>query len=486
MGAAEPVSAREPWLEPGYGDVEAVTRRDGLVEVGFANGDVVELDATALGVTGEFTVDIAEGGAAVLVETLTGEREIDWMVVRSAADPAFAQALRERDAEEARRIGRRLRALRENRGMSQKAVASVVGMSAPQLAKLEQGETDMRISTLRSLLRALGASFADIAGPDAPEVSVKELAKRAQRAGAPSDVVKRIVVAVDPRRVPELISRAFGWDPANILADRLVPPALAAPVKLKRRGVVADEGTGLLVLAESLARRSALAYRGEPGVVPGDPAALRRAILGDATQMTLEALVRWCWDAGVLVVPMQAKGGFGASAWLVGEQPVVVIKEAPDYKARWLFVLAHELGHVAHGHVTDGAVVDVEKVWAGGDDAEEAQANAYALDLLVPGHHEMLDEIRRRSEGPDAHRKFKFKAIDVARARGFSETLVLLVAAFGLLEVAEDKDRWGSANNEAKKEGSARAVVAKEFARSLDLEQLDRLDVALIQAVALG
>lgn len=162
-----------PWMQPGYGDVESAARHGELIEVVFANGDVVRVDPMALCVTNAFRVSVAEGGAAVLVTTLAGEREIDWMVVRASADAAFAQELRERDAAEARRIGRRLRALRENQGVSQKAIAGVVGMSPPQLAKLEQGETDMRISTLRSLLRALGASFSDIAGPDAPEVSVR-------------------------------------------------------------------------------------------------------------------------------------------------------------------------------------------------------------------------------------------------------------------------------------------------------------------------
>ena len=247
------MSASEPWMELGYGDVEAAARRDRLVEVAFANGEVVQIDPAALGVSGDFTVDVAEGGAAVLVRTHESEREIDWMVVRSAADPAFAQALRERDAEEARRIGRRLRALRENRGMSQNGVANVVGMSAPQLAKLEQGETDMRISTLRSLLRALGASFADIAGPDAPEVSVKEITKRAQRVGVPAEVVKRIAGAVDPRELLDVLGRGFGWNAGSILADKLTPPVLAAAVTLKRRSTTKDEGQALLVLAESRA-----------------------------------------------------------------------------------------------------------------------------------------------------------------------------------------------------------------------------------------
>src|SRR4051812_36217840 len=118
MGEAEPMSDSAPWMQPGYGDVESAARHGELIEVVFANGDVVRVDPMALGVTNAFQVSVAEGGAAVLVTTLAGEREIDWMVVRAAADAAFAQELRERDAEEARRIGRRLRALRENQGMS--------------------------------------------------------------------------------------------------------------------------------------------------------------------------------------------------------------------------------------------------------------------------------------------------------------------------------------------------------------------------------
>lgn len=480
------MSAREPWMEPGYGDVKAAAHCDGLVEVVFANGDIVQLDPTALGVTGEFIVDMAEGGAAVLIGTRDGEREIDWTVVRAAADPVFAHQLRDRDAEEARRIGRRLRALRENRGMSQKAVAGLVGMSSPQLAKLEQGDTDMRISTLRSLLRALGADFADIAGPDAPEVSAKELSRRAQRAGVPADVIKRITSAVDPGQLADVLGRAFGWDARSILADQLAPPVLANAPTLKRRSVTAKDRTALLALAESLAQRSALAFAGRPGVVPADPRALRELVVGKGTEITLDALARWCWQAGIVVVPMLAKGGFSAGAWLIGNQPVVVLKEAPDFKAWWLFALAHELGHLAHGHVGRSGLVDLEPGWEGRDDEQEAQANEYALDLLVPDHETMLDEIRHRLKGLDPDEKLKFKAMDAAAARGYNIPLVLLVTAFGLRDLARDDSRWGSANKEAGKEGSARAVVVREFTRNLDLEQLDRLDAALIRAVAVG
>jgi transcriptional regulator with XRE-family HTH domain len=480
------MTARDPWLEPGYGDVEAARRQGEFIVVAFANGDIVQIEPIALGLTGDFEVGVSEGGTAILVKTQEGDRELDWMVVRSVDDPAFALELRERDAEEARRIGRRLRALRENRGMTQRAVAKVVGMSSPQLAKLEQGETDMRISTLRSLLRALGASFADIAGPQAPEISGKELTKRAQRAGVPAEIVKRIASRVDPSHLLDVVARAFRWDPRSILADELEPPLPAAAPALKSRGTTGDKDEALLVLGESLAQRSALAYSGDPGMVPEDPGALRDAVVGGGTEITLELLVQWCWENGILVVPMEAKGGFSAGAWLIGDQRVVVLKEAPDYKAYWLFALAHELGHFARGHVARRGLVDVGPAWTGPDDKQEKEANAYALDLLVPGYREMLAEIRQRLEGLDPDARFKFKAIDAAKARGYNVPLVLLVAAFGLPDLGRPDSRWGSAINEAKPEGSARAVVGTEFARNIDLEQLDRLDALLVRAVAIG
>ena len=87
-------------------------------------------------------------------------------------------------------------------------------------------------------------------------------------------------------------------------------------------------------------------------------------------------------------------------------------------------------------------------------------------------------------EGLDPDAKLKWKAMDVARERGYNVPLVLLVTAFGLRDLARDDSRWGSANNEAAKEGSARAVVAREFRRNLELDRLDRLDAALIRALA--
>lgn len=479
------MTSRHPWEQEGYGDVVDARRRDELLEVTFANGDVVLLEPGPLGLAWEFEAQPADGGAAILIKTPEGEHEVDWMVVRSASDPDFARELRERDAEEAHRIGRRLRALRENRGITQKDAAAKADMPSPQLAKLERGETDMRISTLRGILRALNASFADVAGPNAPEVSLRELGREAEQFGVPREIVGRLGAALGPQHLADLLGRVFGWDPQNVTRGVLSPVPEAHAV-LKRRSTTGDSTAGLIALAESLARRVALAYRGRPGCVPNDPKQIRDAMGADSGSVTLEPLLRWCWENGVVVVPMAAKGGFSAAAWMIGDQPVVVLKETPDYWAYWVFALAHELGHLGLGHVVSDGVVDVDSATEVSDDEQEQQANEFALGLLVPDHVSMLQEIRQRSEGPKAHENFKWRAIDAARTRGYSEPLGLLVAAFGLPDVASSKDRWGSANNEARGEPGARKLVAQQFARHVDLDQLDRLDSALVNELVLN
>jgi transcriptional regulator with XRE-family HTH domain len=479
------VISRAPWEQQGYADVVAARRADEHLEVSFADGAVVSLKPGPLGLTWEFEARPAEGGAAVLITTPDGERELDWTVVRAAADPEFARELRERDAEEARRVGRRLRALRENRGISQKDAAAKAEMSSPQLAKLERGETDMRISTLRGVLRALNASFADIAGPDAPEVSMRELGKEAERFGVPREIVERLGAALGPQPLAEVLGRVFGWEAANV-ARGVLSPVPAPHAVLKRRSTTGERSAGLISLGESLARRAALAYRGRPGVVPADPSAIRAAIGAGSASVTLEPLLRWSWENGILVVPMAAKGGFSAAAWMVGDQPVVVIKEAPDYWAYWVFALAHELGHLALGHVARDGVVDVGSAHESSDDGQEQDANAFALDLLIPDHARMLAQIRAAAAGPRANVRFKFEAINAAKARAYDPALALVVAAFGLPDVARPGDRWGSANNEAKGEPGARKLVAQQFARHVELDQLDRLDAALLRELALS
>jgi transcriptional regulator with XRE-family HTH domain len=65
--------------------------------------------------------------------------------------------VRDPQVEEARRIGSRLRALRQGRSLSQEDVANLAGISVRQLSEIEIGASDLRVSTVQSLLAAHGS-----------------------------------------------------------------------------------------------------------------------------------------------------------------------------------------------------------------------------------------------------------------------------------------------------------------------------------------
>lgn len=61
-----------------------------------------------------------------------------------------------------------LREVREAQGYSLRALADKVGMAYPALFRLESGEADPRLSTLRRLAKALNVTVAEIIGEGRP------------------------------------------------------------------------------------------------------------------------------------------------------------------------------------------------------------------------------------------------------------------------------------------------------------------------------
>ena len=133
-----------------------------------------------------------------------------------------------------------------------------------------------------------------------------------------------------------------------------------------------------------------------PGVaLPADPDAIHRAVaaLARGAPVTLEWLTRYCWRCGIPVVQLQLLPSKATkmAGMVIRHQGryAIVLAHAYRENARQAFIVAHELGHIALGHLTeDGALVDeaveaVEETLRRQDtDAEEQAADAFALNVL--------------------------------------------------------------------------------------------------------
>ena len=476
-----------PWEAIGYSDILGVETGRPDLRVHFANGDVLAVPLKRLGLAEALAISNSPEDPTKVVADL-GDRviDVDWTRLRGASDPAFAKELRDRDTEEARRVGRRLRALREDRSIRQDVVAEQVGMTPSQLSKIERGQSDLRLSTVQALLRVMNASFADIAGPYVPEASLTDIAKAGRKAGVPREVIGALISAVPREQVSELLHRAFGWTTPDLMAGEPLPElSLALNFKAARREPAADSPLLHLAFAATVAVRKA-ARVAPAWTLSSDPSQLRAMAADPAGVITLEGLIRAAWTAGIDVVPLSGSGAFSGVAWLVDDTPAIVLKESRDLLVFWLFDLAHELGHHALGHVADQAVVDIERPDLRDTDELERQANVFALQLLLPEYEHLVAEVREDSLRGQPHLRFKSAVERVAAAHGANKALLAMVAAYALEDVAEQKDRWGSATNLAKEEPSGAEVARAVVGSHLTLGELDRDETAILRAVVLG
>jgi len=59
-------------------------------------------------------------------------------------------------------MGRRMRELRRERGLTQEAFAEKLGMLAPNYARIEQGRMNVTIDTIVRIANALGVAVAEL------------------------------------------------------------------------------------------------------------------------------------------------------------------------------------------------------------------------------------------------------------------------------------------------------------------------------------
>lgn len=119
--------------------------------------------------------------------------------------------------------------------------------------------------------------------------------------------------------------------------------------------------------------------------------ALRAQILKSANSpfVGIKELLAFCWGLGIPIVqlrvfPLSAKRMAAMSVKVDGRYAILIGRDA-KYPAPISFLIAHELGHIFGQHLTnDMAVVDMgEHFNFGSNDAEEVEADQFALELLT-------------------------------------------------------------------------------------------------------
>lgn len=245
--------------------------------------------------------------------------------------------------------------------------------------------------------------------------SIEKLISRLRRAGFDRRYVESTfpswwtpAAARDSGAVLELkmvLSRRLGIELRSLLRDDVAPlPAIAGIPKYKLR-----KGTSSEALAPATATTLAIArivvaasHHLAAPAISNDPQEIRGAIIErGARWISFKALLRWCWEIGVPVIPAPDLPGdrkMEGTVVFLEDRPVVLLTKNQAASAWQLFILAHELGHLALSHVVlNQSLVDEdllgEQRGSSEPDIEEIAADNWAK-ILLAGREDLRLELQ--------------------------------------------------------------------------------------------
>jgi hypothetical protein len=231
---------------------------------------------------------------------------------------------------------------------------------------------------------------------------MKALRKRLSAAGVKPKFLDTVVlpswwddsIASTPggfREAASYIAAHTGFSVASLLdAGKELSFAVHGGVKFKKAKGVAEEDVSLVThYAISVARCVMSALEEEPlGAIP-EPMEWRQKLLGDSSKpwVCLDEVLAATWELGIPVIHLRNLPSGNkkpdALTTMVGDRPVIVVfknNKSPSWIA---FIVAHELGHIHHKHLKAGQTLVDEKIGQTSDEADEGEANDFALRLLT-------------------------------------------------------------------------------------------------------
>lgn len=182
--------ATSHWNEA-YLSIAKLESRPGLLNLVFENGDDIDLPITSLQPPKDAQLDwyhvgLSEDGLEIIVPGNPVDFSIPADLIRRLTDDDFRAAMNEHAEQQARLIGKELRHLREQRGLTQARLAHLAGVLPGNLSRIENGAFDISSSMLLRLLSAMSCTPADLAisAPTPPPPPKRPAAHLPARAAA--------------------------------------------------------------------------------------------------------------------------------------------------------------------------------------------------------------------------------------------------------------------------------------------------------------
>lgn len=389
-------------------------------------------------------------------------------------------------------------------GMTQRALAERLGIKEQQVQRYEA--TDYASASLQrvsEVVHALDVAVREEVLLPAPNVSLPVLFRRLQEIGLDKDlIVRRIVPPLVRARLEQaedadgsrtnlalhaasVIGRVFGFSPTAIFGDdvlHLDPAAVGAARFKVTAGANERRLAAYTVYAHTLA---GLLLRATPDLerrpAPTDPARFRAAVIAAYGSFDFEHTLRYAWDLGIAVLPLNDAGAFHGAFWRKGGRNVIVLKQRTASSSRWLLDLLHEIRHAGQEPgQSELAIVEEGETLRGRKAApEEREAVRFAVEAIMDGRAEKLAEISAVEAG-GAVERLKTVVPKVAERNRIDVGALADYMAYRLSFEEPSVNWWGTATNLQPQDMDPWRTARDVLLERVDLGRLERFDRELL------
>jgi transcriptional regulator with XRE-family HTH domain len=386
-------------------------------------------------------------------------------------------------------------------GMSQRELATRVGIKEQQIQRYEATDyAAASLTRLREVAEALDVQMRNEVRLPTERASPRSLLRRLQSAGLDPDFVRRRLApslnaellegdeqlggaAVD---VLANVTHIYGWDLETVFSDEPLQPDLqplaAASFKLPTR--ISEQRLGAYVVyAHYLALLVLQATQGlEPRTPPTNWEEMRSILESRYGGISFEGVVRYSWDCGIPVLPLDDPGAMHGALWKTGGRSVIVLKQSSRSLSRWLFDLLHELYHAGLSSSSEQVILELGDSNGGlasdSIDDEEFDASQFAGDVILAGRSEVLAEWSvTRASGKLEWLKTAVK--EVAREADMPIGGLAYYLAWRLSTQGENW--WGAATNLQPKEDDPWRIARDILLEHANLDLLDPTSRSLLE-----
>lgn len=142
------------WEHPSYQKIKNAEFSNGNIIVSFQNGDkaTIKMDLILK------SVDLLFTDHEIIIPVIN----IPWDHLRVITDLEFGKHLANESVKQSKLIGKKIKKLREERGINSKELAERADVTPQTITRIENGQTDVGFSTLRKILTAMGCSLKDL------------------------------------------------------------------------------------------------------------------------------------------------------------------------------------------------------------------------------------------------------------------------------------------------------------------------------------